>query len=130
MNFFFLVWQRNEEDDRSVPENPIEVSNKRSRGGAFVQFKGNNESGFARTCVKEDKEVSQVPSLSLMTPMTELGGSKSSTRGGSGPSLVKLQIEPQQQSQQQCFRKQRRCWSPELHRRFVDALQQLGGSQG
>lgn len=117
-----------------MPENPIEVSNKRSRGGAFVQFKGNNESGFARTCVKEDKEVSQVPSLSLMTPMTELGGSKSSTRGGSGPSLVKLQIEPQQQSQQQsqqqCFRKQRRCWSPELHRRFVDALQQLGGSQG
>ncbi|XP_062010918.1 transcription factor HHO5 [Rosa rugosa] len=123
---------RNEDDDRSVPENPIEISNKRSRRGAFVPFKGNYESGFARTCVKEDKEVSQVPSLSLMTPTSELGGfnnanSKSSTRGGSGPSLVKLQIEPQQQ--QQCFRKQRRCWSPELHRRFIDALQQLGGSQ-
>ncbi|KAL2532558.1 HTH myb-type domain-containing protein [Abeliophyllum distichum] len=26
-------------------------------------------------------------------------------------------------------RKQRRCWSPELHRRFVNALQQLGGAQ-
>jgi SHAQKYF class myb-like DNA-binding protein len=26
-------------------------------------------------------------------------------------------------------RKQRRCWSPELHRRFVNALNQLGGSQ-
>ncbi|CAM6051287.1 unnamed protein product [Sphagnum compactum] len=26
-------------------------------------------------------------------------------------------------------RKSRRCWSPELHRRFVCALQQLGGSQ-
>lgn len=26
-------------------------------------------------------------------------------------------------------RKARRCWSPELHRRFVNALQQLGGSQ-
>ncbi|KAK4763865.1 hypothetical protein SAY87_013303 [Trapa incisa] len=25
-------------------------------------------------------------------------------------------------------RKQRRCWSPELHRRFLQALQQLGGS--
>ncbi|KAG5603771.1 hypothetical protein H5410_025263 [Solanum commersonii] len=25
-------------------------------------------------------------------------------------------------------RKQRRCWSPELHRRFIHALQQLGGS--
>lgn len=134
MNFylilFYLVWQRNEEDDRSVSENPIEMSKKRSRGGAFVPFKGNY--------VKEDKEVSEVPSLSLMTPMCEVGGSnngnsKSSARGGSGLSLVKLQIEAQQLSlhqQQQCFRKHRRCWSPELHRRFVDALQQLGGSQG
>ncbi|KAL2525227.1 HTH myb-type domain-containing protein [Abeliophyllum distichum] len=26
-------------------------------------------------------------------------------------------------------RKQRRCWSRELHRRFVNALQQLGGAQ-
>ncbi|KAH7315346.1 hypothetical protein KP509_21G045700 [Ceratopteris richardii] len=26
-------------------------------------------------------------------------------------------------------RKPRRCWSPELHRRFVNALQQLGGSE-
>ncbi|KAI7757533.1 hypothetical protein M8C21_017079 [Ambrosia artemisiifolia] len=31
--------------------------------------------------------------------------------------------------QQHTFRKQRRCWSNELHRRFVNALQQLGGSQ-
>eukprot|EP00249_Psilotum_nudum_P012183 c23627_g1_i2 orf=497-2107(+) len=29
----------------------------------------------------------------------------------------------------QSQRKSRRCWSPELHRRFVNALQQLGGSQ-
>nr|GMD06165.1 transcription factor HHO3-like [Ipomoea batatas] len=28
----------------------------------------------------------------------------------------------------QSQRKQRRCWSPELHRRFLQALQQLGGS--
>ncbi|KAJ0241365.1 Transcription factor HHO2 [Hirschfeldia incana] len=30
--------------------------------------------------------------------------------------------------EQQPHRKQRRCWSPELHRRFLHALQQLGGS--
>ncbi|ESQ30531.1 hypothetical protein EUTSA_v10011605mg [Eutrema salsugineum] len=29
--------------------------------------------------------------------------------------------------QKQALRKQRRCWTPELHRRFVDALQHLGG---
>ncbi|KAG7599962.1 Homeobox-like domain superfamily [Arabidopsis suecica] len=36
---------------------------------------------------------------------------------------------PQQPAflQQQALRKQRRCWNPELHRRFLDALQQLGG---
>lgn len=34
---------------------------------------------------------------------------------------------PQQLGQTQ--RKARRCWSPELHRKFVNALQQLGGSQ-
>lgn len=27
-------------------------------------------------------------------------------------------------------RKQRRCWSPELHQRFVNALDRLGGAQG
>ncbi|KAJ4868048.1 myb-like transcription factor family protein [Raphanus sativus] len=32
------------------------------------------------------------------------------------------------EQQSQTHRKQRRCWSPELHRRFLHALQQLGGS--
>lgn len=35
-----------------------------------------------------------------------------------------------QSSQQQHNRKARRCWAPELHRRFLQALQQLGGSHG
>jgi hypothetical protein len=30
----------------------------------------------------------------------------------------------------QAHRKARRCWSPDLHRRFVNALQILGGAQG
>ncbi|KAL8189118.1 hypothetical protein R6Q57_029379 [Mikania cordata] len=37
-----------------------------------------------------------------------------------------VQVPP---PQQQTSRKQRRCWSTELHRQFVNALQQLGGSQ-
>lgn len=32
--------------------------------------------------------------------------------------------------QPQLPRKQRRCWVPELHRQFVDALEKLGGPQG
>ncbi|TVU40519.1 hypothetical protein EJB05_13986 [Eragrostis curvula] len=49
----------------------------------------------------------------------------------SGPALS-LQPQPQQatqQQQQQQARKSRRCWSPELHRQFVAALNQLGGPQ-
>ncbi|KQK21117.1 transcription factor NIGTH1 isoform X2 [Brachypodium distachyon] len=45
-----------------------------------------------------------------------------------------LQTQPQPQQvaqqtaqQQQQARKARRCWSPELHRKFVNALNQLGG---
>lgn len=34
------------------------------------------------------------------------------------------------EDQSQSHRKTRRCWSPELHRRFLHALQQLGGSHG
>lgn len=126
-----------------MPENPVEVCNYRNgnSGGAFVPFKGKSGSGLLRLGMKEDKEVSQVPSLSLMPPMSELGGSLNSNskrnhscRGGPGSSFLADQVkmpsksQPQTQQQQQAFRKQRRCWSPELHRRFIDALQQLGGS--
>ncbi|CAA0832778.1 myb-like transcription factor family protein [Striga hermonthica] len=43
-------------------------------------------------------------------------------RGSSGTRL-------HEQHKQQLQRKQRRCWSPELHRLFVDALQNLGGAE-
>ncbi|KAJ7944392.1 Myb-like transcription factor family protein [Quillaja saponaria] len=119
---------RSEEDDRSLPENPNQPWNQKNRGKVFLPFNGN--SGFSKMALKEDKEVSQVASLSLMTPASE---SKSSSRGSSGSSLltdpIKIQGQPQEQQLQQNSRKQRRCWSPELHRRFVDALQQLGGVQ-
>ncbi|KAE8728972.1 Homeodomain-like superfamily protein [Hibiscus syriacus] len=39
---------------------------------------------------------------------------------------IKNPLSQRQQQQQQTARKQRRCWSPELHRQFINALQQLG----
>ncbi|KAM1400176.1 hypothetical protein FF1_027291 [Malus domestica] len=133
----------NEEDDRSVTENPIEVSNNRAVEGALLAFRGQNElSGFAKPCLKEVKEVSEVPNLCLMTPLMSeaLGcsasansrtsnGCKGSGSGSGVAGQVKLLNKPQPQQQQQPLRKPRRCWSPELHRRFVDALQQLGGTE-
>ncbi|KAG5098536.1 hypothetical protein JHK82_048390 [Glycine max] len=107
-----IKWQRNVEDDRSVPANPIN---------------GNS-------CVLE-KEGSQVSSFGLMTPASELSHSNSNSVGGdtsSGSFLlcVEVQSQPQpQQHMQQNPRKQWRCWSSELHRHFVDALQQPSGAQ-
>lgn len=130
-----FLWQRNEEDDRSVPENPIQPWNKNNSERAFMAFNGN--SCVQKTVMKNDDNedsVPQVPRLSLMTPDFEMnhGNSKSSCGGSSDSSMITslVEIKGDQPQPQQNPRKQRRCWSPELHRRFVDALQQLGGAQG
>ncbi|KAK2372718.1 hypothetical protein P8452_45965 [Trifolium repens] len=93
------------------------VSKKSNGGGVFMEFNGNSL-----------KEVSQVPSYSLVSEVSH-GNSKSG--GSSGSSLLRVEIQNQPQPPhplQQNSRKQRRSWSSELHRRFVDALQQLGGA--
>jgi hypothetical protein len=105
-------WQKNEDGERCV-------SKKSNGGGVFMEFNGNSL-----------KEVSQVPSYSLVSEVSH-GNSKSG--GSSGSSLLRVEIQNQPQPPhplQQNSRKQRRSWSSELHRRFVDALQQLGGAHG
>ncbi|CAJ1942735.1 unnamed protein product [Sphenostylis stenocarpa] len=120
---------RNEEDDRCVPNNPIQSQNETHRsGGASLAFNGNK--GVSKTVVSEDKGVSQVPILGLMRPVFELNHIKTESGYEHGSSMIASSAEIKGQAQpQQNPRKQRRCWSPELHRRFVDALQQLGGPQ-
>ncbi|KZV17758.1 hypothetical protein F511_01567 [Dorcoceras hygrometricum] len=76
-------------------------------------------------------ESALVPGLSLGTPkannpMDEINSSAFSSKS-SFSRCADFYTDNQQS--QQITRKQRRCWSPELHRRFVDALQQLGGAQ-
>ncbi|XP_039061286.1 transcription factor HHO5-like isoform X1 [Hibiscus syriacus] len=126
-----LKLRSEEQGEGDLSKNPIELCNKKSKGGAFVPFKE-----------YVDKKIS---GLSLMTPSSELAScilkkNNCGCRIGSGSSLytqqnqIKFQTKShnrheEQQNQQQNSRKQRRCWSPELHRRFVEALQQLGGSQ-
>ncbi|KAF3781786.1 Two-component response regulator [Nymphaea thermarum] len=104
---------RNERmDEESVQSaNSHKFSVNRSRG-AFLHFKEN--SAFAAAS-KEEKEVSA--DLSLSTESKPNCGAQSSSPVQSGA------------QSQQAQRKARRCWSPELHRRFVNALQQLGGAQ-
>ncbi|CAF2054634.1 hypothetical protein Bca4012_097914 [Brassica carinata] len=55
------------------------------------------------------------------------GGRRKETASCGFTSNVSVPQPPPYLQQQELSRKQRRCWTPELHRRFVDALQQLGG---
>ncbi|KAL2531886.1 Homeodomain-like superfamily protein [Abeliophyllum distichum] len=90
------------------------VCNFGNRGGAFVPFK--KPTGEE---MKETNGLVPVQGLSLSSPVCEMGSNDLSLKGKCGNGRV----------QQQQPRKQRRCWSPELHKRFVNALHQLGGAQ-
>ncbi|GLU13605.1 hypothetical protein SLE2022_302320 [Rubroshorea leprosula] len=91
---------RSKEDDLSVSENPIQLHNNSTNKGK----------GGAFVPFKGQSEIRQENHDHMKVHS-------------------KPQEQQQQQQQPQNSRKQRRCWSPDLHRRFVDALQQLGGSQ-
>lgn len=71
---------------------------------------------------KEETADVTVPDLTLLSYKGVTGVTENSSSGA-----TQMSIQSQSQSQQ---RKTRRCWSPELHRRFVSSLQQLGGAQG
>lgn len=64
------------------------------------------------------------PPMKSAGPAGHMSAYKGATDGFDPVSPVGLLMPPQQQ------RKARRCWSPELHRMFVSALNQLGGAQG
>ena len=79
-------------------------------GGAFQPFQ--------REKNIEKSNGSALPSAPAMS-----SSAGAVTGGGSGK-------KEEQKEGQQSQRKQRRNWSPELHKRFLNALQQLGGSHG
>uniref|UniRef100_A0A1D1YB93 Two-component response regulator ARR18 n=1 Tax=Anthurium amnicola TaxID=1678845 RepID=A0A1D1YB93_9ARAE len=130
-------------------EKPFPESKCRNGGGAFLPFKGmpSYPAGISR---KEEKVTAALvpppplPDLSLLSPAGNKASrgvssatedQRSSSRGSSkgvASSAANAQSSlqaPQPTPTQQGPRKPRRCWSPELHRRFVKSLQQLGGSQ-
>ncbi|KAF3583356.1 hypothetical protein F2Q69_00029603 [Brassica cretica] len=71
--------------------------------------------------IERDEEKSSNSLYMLLSPgMTTAKGRRKLVASSFVP-------QPPPYLQQQALRKQRRCWTPELHRLFVDALQQLGG---
>ncbi|KAI3467131.1 hypothetical protein Pfo_023794 [Paulownia fortunei] len=84
-------------------------------GGAFHPFKKEKSVGSGGTTT--------APTRGPMNgPVPPPSPSSTADTGGSSGGNKKEEKEGQSQ------RKARRCWSPELHRRFLQALQQLGGS--
>ncbi|KAK6916486.1 SANT/Myb domain [Dillenia turbinata] len=118
---------------KSAPEIK-EACKSRTEARAFMPFQ------FPATALRMEDKV--VHGLSLLTPATnkpsrlELGQNlctKASANARTGvsvsPTASSVQSNLRMAPQQPTSRKQRRCWSPELHRQFVNALQQLGGSE-
>lgn len=133
------LWNQESEGGGKAPQSPLTSPpqetdiklglNSKQRingGGAFLPFaskdRGSSPSG----------EV--YPELALSSSHKEEAEEKRSSpevkrenAGKCGSGGISDQRET---SGSQTHRKARRCWSPDLHRRFVNALHMLGGSQG
>lgn len=143
--FFVFEWsQRNEKGGPIVTQVSLQSCRNKNGERIHVPFKAySSVFPSAMALRKEDKEEFPIHGLSLCTPgiknpieeSASSGSRSSGTRAVSTSTLtapvnLRTGMQQQQQQHQQSSRKQRRCWSQELHRRFVSALQQLGGSQG
>ncbi|BBG94438.1 myb-like transcription factor family protein [Prunus dulcis] len=112
-------WLRSAQLWNTTPDPPLKdelprkalVMEVKRNGGAFQPFQREKSVG------KTNRPVAKVPASAPATSSTT-----DTVSGGSGESHKKEEKDGQGQ------RKQRRNWSPELHRRFLHALQQLGGS--
>ncbi|KAH7851647.1 hypothetical protein Vadar_014712 [Vaccinium darrowii] len=123
-------------EDGSATKTRYLPCNFKNRGGSFVPFEGT--SGLA-TMKEAAKVGSQEQGVLILKPVAENGSIDLDFEGNSkhsDSSSVTEQMKPQikfkphlQQQFKQQKKKHRRCWSPELHRRFVDALGLLGGPQ-
>ncbi|ESW10324.1 hypothetical protein PHAVU_009G199700 [Phaseolus vulgaris] len=121
----------------------LALDNKHRNGGAFLPFSRERNS-----C----QGVGGLPELALASSENEMevkncedaekcSKRDNSGKGGNCEGIVDQGKSAATESQTthttttttnttgQTHRKARRCWSPDLHRRFVNALQMLGGSQ-
>jgi hypothetical protein len=120
---------------------PIDTLGKRDSGGAFLPFAKQDKGtvpdaaapalpGLALAPAEKDAEVERKPYLDAGGGNNGvLVGARRDEQNGVNPASAapEGQATP---APPQTPRKARRCWSPELHRRFVNALQILGGAQG
>lgn len=105
-------------DPSSKEDSPrkVVVTEVKRNGGAFQPFKKEKSLGAGVTPTAPTQlQKNKSPPLASTSSTADTGG-------GSGGGNKKEDKEGDS------LRKARRCWSPELHRRFVQVLHQLGGS--
>ncbi|KAF9592008.1 hypothetical protein IFM89_011591 [Coptis chinensis] len=97
-------------------ENSEKVIGVKENGGAFHPF---HKSKVVKPMVKAVKEAEVGTNITMTIQNSVPAASTSSTADNS---------HKKKEDKEGLNRKTRRCWSPELHRDFLQALQQLGGS--
>ncbi|KAL8027706.1 hypothetical protein ABFX02_14G113200 [Erythranthe guttata] len=119
-------------------DNHPNTENKKKWGGVDLIKSGNNRT--EGRAFSSFKRCADLPALSLATPeiknskkeeicSSDFSPKSSSSRSGSSSATNTDQSNSKSKLPNQTSRKQRRCWSPELHRRFISALEHLGGPQ-
>ncbi|KAF8094023.1 hypothetical protein N665_0371s0008 [Sinapis alba] len=113
------LWNHSPDPDTTV------VVAKKAR---VVEVKPNNNLCGFQPFQKESERVFSETDLLPAVKATAPAPATTTCSTTETSSVDKGEQIQKQQLQSQTLRKQRRCWSPELHRRFLHALQQLGGS--
>uniref|UniRef100_A0A0D9VFE9 HTH myb-type domain-containing protein n=1 Tax=Leersia perrieri TaxID=77586 RepID=A0A0D9VFE9_9ORYZ len=114
---------------KDVPCKPVAL-NARKGGGAFHPFEKEKQ----RVAAELPASSTTAAAAASSTAVGDSGGDKATTddetenHRDETDKVDAKDKEGQSQSSTQANRKPRRCWAPELHRRFLQALQQLGGS--
>ncbi|KAL8541315.1 hypothetical protein ACS0TY_002532 [Phlomoides rotata] len=118
---------KGEELNRPVMDNLFQSEKNREVERAFVPSKGCSK--FPVMAVgKEYMDEPPVSGLSLCTPgIKQVGFSLNSSYSRPGLSSATHVQSNFKAGQQQTGRKQRRSWSAQLHHKFTDALEHLGG---
>jgi hypothetical protein len=118
------------------------LENKPRNGGAFLPFsKDRNSCGSQALRELPELALASSPDKEMedkKNPESDMRRESSCRVMNNGTAVIEQAKGPDCQTNTtangttttQTHRKARRCWSPDLHRRFVNALQMLGGSQG
>lgn len=119
---------------------------QRNGGGAFLPFSKERNSCHGSTLrplpelalASAEKEVEEKKRAEVEKGVSSCQNNKKENSGSDGAvvdqgkggsPVASSHAQQTTTTTTQTHRKARRCWSPDLHRRFVNALQMLGGSQ-